>query len=60
MTPMQANVYGPYKVTRAFTPLLIAAKGRVTTIGSISGILSGRDLTTIPRSAGARRREPAP
>ena len=36
------NVYGPYRITKAFSPLLIESKGRVTTIGSISGILSGR------------------
>ncbi len=41
---MQVNVYGPFRVTRAFTPLIVAAKGRITTIGSISGILSSRDL----------------
>jgi NAD(P)-dependent dehydrogenase (short-subunit alcohol dehydrogenase family) len=35
------NVYGPYRMTKAFSKLLIASKGRVTTIGSISGILSG-------------------
>lgn len=35
------NVLGPYRVTKAFADLLIEAKGRVTTIGSISGILSG-------------------
>ena len=36
------NVYGPYRITKAFAPLLIESKGRMTTIGSISGILSGR------------------
>ena len=41
---MDVNVYGPYRVTKAFAPLIIAAKGRITTIGSISGILSARDL----------------
>ena len=41
---MKVNVYGPFRVTKAFAPLIIAAKGRITTIGSISGILSGRDL----------------
>jgi NAD(P)-dependent dehydrogenase (short-subunit alcohol dehydrogenase family) len=41
---MQVNVYGPYRVTKAFTPLIVAGKGRITTIGSISGILSARDL----------------
>ncbi len=35
------NVYGPYRITRAFAPLIMEAKGRITTIGSISGILSG-------------------
>jgi NAD(P)-dependent dehydrogenase (short-subunit alcohol dehydrogenase family) len=35
------NVFGPYRVTKAFAPLIIDAKGRVVTISSISGILSG-------------------
>jgi NAD(P)-dependent dehydrogenase (short-subunit alcohol dehydrogenase family) len=35
------NIYGPYRVTKAFAPMLIESKGRVTTISSISGILSG-------------------
>ncbi|MEM7358437.1 MAG: SDR family oxidoreductase [Pseudomonadota bacterium] len=35
------NVYGPYRVTQAFAPLIIENKGRITTTGSISGILSG-------------------
>lgn len=35
------NIYGPYRVTKAFSPLLIESKGRITTISSISGILSG-------------------
>jgi NAD(P)-dependent dehydrogenase (short-subunit alcohol dehydrogenase family) len=35
------NVYGPYRVTKAFAPLIIESKGRISTIGSISGILSG-------------------
>jgi len=38
------NVYGPYRVTRAFAPLLIEAGGRVVNISSISGILSGNFL----------------
>jgi NAD(P)-dependent dehydrogenase (short-subunit alcohol dehydrogenase family)/glyoxylase-like metal-dependent hydrolase (beta-lactamase superfamily II) len=37
---MQANVYGPFRITRAFAPLIVEARGRITTIGSISGILS--------------------
>ena len=35
------NVYGPYRVTKAFAPLIIESRGRITTTGSISGILSG-------------------
>jgi NAD(P)-dependent dehydrogenase (short-subunit alcohol dehydrogenase family) len=38
---MDVNVYGPYRITKAFSPLIIEAQGRITTIGSISGILSG-------------------
>jgi NAD(P)-dependent dehydrogenase (short-subunit alcohol dehydrogenase family) len=41
---MQVNLYGPYRVSRAFAPMIIAAKGRITTIGSISGIGVTRDL----------------
>jgi NAD(P)-dependent dehydrogenase (short-subunit alcohol dehydrogenase family) len=35
------NVLGPHRVTRAFSKLLIASKGRIITTGSISGILAG-------------------
>ncbi len=38
---MNVNLYGPYRVTKAFSPLIVASKGRITTIGSISGILTG-------------------
>lgn len=41
---LDVNVMGPVRVTRAMAPLLIAAKGRVVTISSISGILSGAML----------------
>lgn len=41
---MDVNAYGPYRVTKAFTPLIVESKGRITTIGSISGILSSKDL----------------
>jgi NAD(P)-dependent dehydrogenase (short-subunit alcohol dehydrogenase family) len=43
---MQVNVYGPYRVTQAFAPLIIESKGRITTIGSISGILAVPSLST--------------
>ena len=39
---MNVNVYGVYRVTQAFAPMIIESKGRISTIGSISGILSGR------------------
>ncbi len=38
---MDVNLFGPYRVTKAFAPLIIASQGRITTTGSISGILSG-------------------
>jgi len=41
---MSVNVYGPYRVTRAFAPLIVAAKGRIVNIGSIRGILSDANL----------------
>jgi NAD(P)-dependent dehydrogenase (short-subunit alcohol dehydrogenase family) len=41
---MAVNVYGPYRVTKAFEALIVAQKGRITTIGSISGILASPDL----------------
>jgi NAD(P)-dependent dehydrogenase (short-subunit alcohol dehydrogenase family) len=42
---MAVNVYGPYRVTKAFAPLIILAKGRIVTIGSISGILAAKNLS---------------
>jgi len=42
------NVFGVFKVTQAFAPLIIESKGRITTIGSISGIgtwIGGGDYT---------------
>jgi NAD(P)-dependent dehydrogenase (short-subunit alcohol dehydrogenase family) len=35
---MAVNVYGPWRMTRAFAPLIIASKGRIDNIGSINGI----------------------
>lgn len=35
------NVYGPYRVNKAFAPMLIDSGGRTTLIGSISGYLAG-------------------
>lgn len=39
---MDVNVFGVYRVTQAFAPMIIESKGRITTIGSISGTLSGK------------------
>ena len=42
------NVFGVFKVTKAFAPLIIESKGRIATIGSISGVLTwtgGGDYT---------------
>ncbi|TXG38521.1 SDR family oxidoreductase [Seonamhaeicola maritimus] len=36
------NIYGPYRVTKAFAPMIIESKGRITTVSSISGVLSGQ------------------
>ena len=47
---MDVNVYGPYRITKAFAPLIIESQGRITTIGSISGILSGRTAASYSMS----------
>lgn len=36
------NVFGVYRVTQAFAPLIIESKGRISSIGSISGIGSSQ------------------
>lgn len=35
------NVFGVYRVTKAFAPLVMESKGRIVNISSISGILAG-------------------
>jgi len=35
------NVYGPWRLAKAFAPMLIESKGRISNISSVSGILSG-------------------
>ena len=37
----QVNVYGVFRVTKAFAPMILESKGRIINISSISGILSG-------------------
>jgi NAD(P)-dependent dehydrogenase (short-subunit alcohol dehydrogenase family) len=41
---MDVNAYGPFRVTKAFVPLIAASQGRIVTISSISGILSSGNL----------------
>jgi NAD(P)-dependent dehydrogenase (short-subunit alcohol dehydrogenase family) len=40
------NVFGVHRVTRAFAPLIIESKGRITMIGSISGYIAEEDFST--------------
>jgi len=47
---MQVNVYGPVRMTKAFLPLLLESKGRITNIGSISGVLASKDLNAYSMS----------
>lgn len=47
---MDVNVYGPFRITQAFAPMIIESQGRITTIGSISGILSSRTLASYSMS----------
>lgn len=35
------NVYGPYRITQAFAPMVIESEGRIVNISSITGIYSG-------------------
>ncbi|MDX1507388.1 MAG: SDR family oxidoreductase [Woeseiaceae bacterium] len=44
------NVYGVARVTRAFAPMIIESEGRITTTGSISGILSSPTLAAYSMS----------
>lgn len=35
------NVYGVFRITKAFAPMIIESKGRIVNISSIAGVLSG-------------------
>jgi NAD(P)-dependent dehydrogenase (short-subunit alcohol dehydrogenase family) len=37
---MDVNVMGPYRVTKAFAPLIIESRGRISTTGSLSGFVT--------------------
>jgi NAD(P)-dependent dehydrogenase (short-subunit alcohol dehydrogenase family) len=34
------NIYGPYRIVKAFAPLIVESKGRITNISSMAGIKS--------------------
>lgn len=38
---MDVNLYGPYRITKAFYPLVVESKGRIIMTGSLFGIFSG-------------------
>ena len=52
------NVYGPYRVNKAFAPMLEASGGRTTLIGSISGYLAGAAGATCDGQAQRREADP--
>jgi len=35
------NVFGPYRVTKAFAPMIVESKGRISNISSLAGIATG-------------------
>jgi NAD(P)-dependent dehydrogenase (short-subunit alcohol dehydrogenase family) len=41
---MKVNAYGPVMMIKAFEPLVIAQKGRIINIGSLSGILTSPNI----------------
>ena len=50
---MQVNVYGVFRVTKAFAPLVIASRGRIINVSSISAFLSdpGTSAYTMSKAA---------
>jgi len=60
----EVNAFGVHRVTDAFVDLILAAKGRIVTMSSISVTLStvlaeprlGRPVRCVRRAAGRRRR----
>jgi NAD(P)-dependent dehydrogenase (short-subunit alcohol dehydrogenase family) len=42
---LDVNVSGPWRMTKAFAPLIIAEKGRIAMTSSISGILGGANTS---------------
>ena len=44
------NIYGVYRITKAFAPMIIESQGRIVNISSISGFLSGYGYGTYAMS----------
>jgi len=47
---MAVNVYGPYRLTKAFAPLIKSSHGRIINIGSVSGVLAGPNVSAYAMS----------
>jgi NAD(P)-dependent dehydrogenase (short-subunit alcohol dehydrogenase family) len=47
---MRINAFGPWRVTKAFAPLIVAEKGRIATTGSVSGILAAANVSAYAMS----------
>jgi len=47
---MAVNISGPYRVTKAFSGLIMKARGRIVMIGSIAGILADSNLSAYSMS----------
>ena len=45
------NVYGPYRINKAFMPLLVRSGGRTTTIGSIAGFTGTSGIYSMSKFA---------
>lgn len=42
---MAVNALGPYRITSAFAPLVVKARGRIVMIGSVAGILADENVS---------------
>lgn len=47
---MAVNVRGPYRVSKVLAPLITSAKGRIVTIGSVTGVLAGANISAYSMS----------
>jgi NAD(P)-dependent dehydrogenase (short-subunit alcohol dehydrogenase family) len=47
---MAVNMTGPYRMTQAFESMIVEARGRITNIGSVSGVLANPSLSAYAMS----------